>query len=253
MSSSNARTQSHASYSTSVAYAREVDSIRRSTPFQTFFAKAIQHIDKFENEQKWARDVTLAFRRQQKLTIKFQTIYFAFLNEAEKHMDGYESESVGDDENSVGSNDTYERDGFVVDDDECESVASEVSEDEWDEEASCESESIASEAEDDEEEQQPKRKSHVVKHKQTFANNGEQTQAEKDYGQQMLHRFILKEYNALYHAFQKEAEEDYDEDAMTADERFQWDCAKKLSRKTNIRAKEIYPVVGAWLMEHHKA
>jgi hypothetical protein len=226
-------------------YAQAVDAIRRSDNFQTFFAKAIEKIEQFDSDKDWARQATLAYRRKFVPSAKFVTVYYAFLNEAEKHQEGYDSESVGDEENSVASNDTYERDGFVVDDDECESVESEESEDEWDDQ---ESESIASESEAEEEEEEPKRKTQNV-----FANDGQPTDAETNHGQRMLHKFILKEYNSDYEALQQEAEEDSSKDAMTADERFQWECAKKLSRKTGIRAKEIYPVVGAWLHEHHNA
>ncbi len=243
---------SYANTVSSQTYAKAVKSIRQSAAFQTFFAKAIKNINDFDNEQAWARQATLTFRRNYKVSIRFPTVYYAFLNEAEKHQEGYESESVGDDANSVDSNETYERDGFVVNDDEVDSVASEESEEEWeDENASCESESIAShsEAEDDEE---PKRNTRVLQNA-TFVEDGEQTQAEIHKGQSMLHRIILKEYNTWYQAFQEEADEDTEDDAMTADERFQWHCAKVLSRKTDIRAKEIYPVIGAWIHEHHKA
>jgi hypothetical protein len=229
------------------------ESIRRSKPFQTFFAKAIRHLDDFATEKEWARQSTLTFRKEAKVSARFVTVYFAFLNEAEKHQEGYESESVGDDNNSVSSNDTYERDGFVVNDDECESIQEEDEEEEWQgDHDSCESESIASEPEADDNES--KRNTRIVRpQSNVFTNNGEQTQAEENYGQQMLHKIIIKEYNAWYEAFEKEAMEDTEEDAMTADERFQWHCAKVLARKTDIRAKEIYPVVGAWLQEHSNA
>lgn len=239
--------KNYATSVTSKQYASEVDSIRRSNAFQTFFRQAVKEVDAFANEGEWARQATLAFRRKNKLSTRFPTLYFAFMNELEKHQEGYESESVGDDENSVDSNDTYERDGFVVDDDEVDEAESEESEDEWDDEASCESESIAEEEADEEE---PKRSS---SNSNMFTQDGEQTQSESQKGQQMLHRIIYKEYNTWYDSFKEEAEEDDDEDAMTADERFSWHCAKVLSRKTDIRAKEIYPIIGAWLIEHHKA
>lgn len=236
-------------------YANAVENIRRSQPFQKFFAKAIENINDFASEQAWARQATLAFRRKYNMSTRFQTVYFAFLNEAEKHEEGYESESVGDDNDSVDSNETYERDGFVVNDDECDSVASEESEEEWeDDHESCESESIASEAEDEDTEHD-KRTTQVVKSSSNaaFVEDGEQTQAEINKGHNMLHNIIMKEYNTWYEAFHEEAEEDDDKDAMTADERFQWHCAKVLSRKTDIRAKDIYPVIGAWIQEHHHA
>ena len=251
MSSSRAM---YANTVSSKTYANAVESIRRSPAFQKFFAKAIENINDFDSEQAWARQSTLDFRRKCKVDIRFPTVYFAFMNEAEKHQAGYDSESVGDDANSVDSNETYERDGFVVNDDEVEHESDVASEEEWEEDdASCESESIASQSEAEDEE--PKRTSRVVQSSSNaaFVEDKEQTRAESNKGQHMLHKIIMKEYNTWYQAFQEEADEDTEEDAMTADERFQWHCAKVLSRKTDIRAKEIYPVVGAWLHEHHKA
>jgi hypothetical protein len=214
------------------------ESINTSKNFQSFFAKAIEEFDSFADEREWAREATLAFRRKYKVSTKFVTVYFAFLNEAEKHKD-------------EGANDTYDRDGFVVDDDEVESEEEHESEDEWDDEASYDSESIASQ-EYEEEDAEPKRTTQVV-NSNVFTEDGEPTRAEIDRGNQMLNKIIMKEYNAWYDAFKEEAEEDGDEDAMNADERFQWHCAKVLSRKTDIRAKDIYPIVGAWVIQYHKA
>jgi hypothetical protein len=240
--------------------AKAVDDIRRSNNFQRFFAKAIEKFEQFESDKDWARQATIAFRRKFGYPANFVSVYYAFINEAEKHNEGYESESVGDqtkgDENSVDSNESYERDGFVVDDDKADEGEQEESEDEWKDD---ESESIASEHEEEDEEEEPRqpqtslRSSARINQSQSNAAPEETPIDEAKQGRQILNKIIFKEYNAWYQAFQDEAKEDSSNDAMTADERFQWHCAKVLSRKTDIRAKEIYPIIGAWLHEHHNA
>ncbi len=257
--SSSRKSSSNAAFNA----AQAVDDIRRSKNFQSFFCKAFEKFENFESDKDWARQATIAFRRKYGYSATFVPVYYAFLNEAEKQNEGYESESVGDEENSVDSDDTYERDGFVTDKIEYEEGHDAASEDEWDDN---ESESIVSEheEEEDEEEVKPRRRTRVVQQTQQAPRRSQRIQSrsnavaeaepvEDEYkqGQRMLQKIMYREYNNWYSAFEDEAKEDKSKDAMTADERFQWHCAKVLSRKTDIPAEVITPIIGAWLHEHH--
>ncbi len=255
---------SRKSSSNAAQQAQSVDDIRRSKNFISFFAKAFDKFDEFDSDKDWARQATLAFRRKYGYSATFPTVYFAFLNEAEKQN---ESESVGDEENSVDSNDSYERDGFVTDKIEYEEGHDDKSEDEWDDNESASITSSEHEAEEDEEEVKPRR-TRVVQAPVTSPRRSQRIQSRSNsnaalvetnddsefkQGQRMLNKMIYSEYNKWFSAFQDEAEEDGSENAMTAEERFEWHCAKILSRKTDIPADVIIPVIGAWIHEHHNA
>jgi hypothetical protein len=83
----------------------------------------------------------------------------------------------------------------------------------------------------------------------TFAEDGEQTAAERRAGRAELNRILFREHTAWWDAFEAEAAEDMEEDAPDAAERFSQHCARIISRRTGLRADVIAPVVGAWLHE----
>lgn len=86
--------------------------------------------------------------------------------------------------------------------------------------------------------------------KDVFVEDNKQTDAEEKKGRYLLNKVLYSEFNKWYDAFVDEALEDSSEDAMNADERFCWHSAKILSRKTDIRAGQLYPIVQAWLDTH---
>lgn len=86
-----------------------------------------------------------------------------------------------------------------------------------------------------------------------FANNGEQTEAERRAGRAELNRVLFREYTAWWDAFETEAVEDMDVDAPTASQRFAQHCSKILQRRTGLRTNLIEPIVEAWLLDKANA
>lgn len=84
----------------------------------------------------------------------------------------------------------------------------------------------------------------------TFAEDGEVTDAEFGEGKRQLNQILYKEFNTWWEAFEKEAEEDDDEDAPSAQERWSLHTSKVLSRKTNIPVDSLIPIVESWLEAH---
>jgi hypothetical protein len=86
-----------------------------------------------------------------------------------------------------------------------------------------------------------------------FAEDGEQTAAERRAGRAELNRILFREHSRWWDAFEAEAAEDMEEDSPDASERFSQHCAKIISRRTGLRDDVIAPVVGAWLLEKFEA
>ena len=83
----------------------------------------------------------------------------------------------------------------------------------------------------------------------TFAEDGKCTDAEYNKGRSQLHALLHHEYSSWWDAFEAEAEEDFSEDALSAEDRFANHCAKKLSSKTGVSRKDAAIVVKAWVHE----
>ena len=81
----------------------------------------------------------------------------------------------------------------------------------------------------------------------------EASQVEICLGNNAFNRFLFKEYETWYAAFDAEADEDEDEDGPDADTRWTLQAAKKLQRKTGLSLANLVPVVGAWLLKHHES
>ena len=77
----------------------------------------------------------------------------------------------------------------------------------------------------------------------------EVSQAEMCLGNNAFNRFLFKEYETWYAAFDAEADED--PDGPDADERWTLQAAKKLQKRTGLSLANLTPVVGAWLLKHH--
>ena len=84
----------------------------------------------------------------------------------------------------------------------------------------------------------------------TFTEDGEVTDAEFGEGKKQLNQVLYKEFTLWWEAFEKEAEEDMDEDAPTAHERWSLHTSKILSRKTGIPVDSLIPIIDAWLESH---
>jgi hypothetical protein len=75
----------------------------------------------------------------------------------------------------------------------------------------------------------------------------------EDAGKAELNRFLFKEYETWFPAFEAEEAEDYSEDAPSAEARWTLQCAKKLSKRFGLKVEYLASVVGAWLLEHSSA
>jgi hypothetical protein len=67
-----------------------------------------------------------------------------------------------------------------------------------------------------------------------------------------FNRLLLEEFDTWYSAFEAEAEEDFTNDAPSADSRWIYHCANKLHSRTGLSSSAIVPVIEAWLNEQHK-
>jgi hypothetical protein len=116
--------------------------------------------------------------------------------------------------------------------------------------------SIESEEDEDDEEYLPyqhKKKSSS----NTFAKDGDQTDAERKQGKYMLNKVLCKEYNDWYDAFQAEEQDELKHahnngqgEVESGEERWIHYASKVLSRKTNIPTQTVKPVVEAWLLQY---
>jgi hypothetical protein len=79
----------------------------------------------------------------------------------------------------------------------------------------------------------------------------EASQVEICLGNNAFNRFMFKEYDTWYAAFDAEADED--PDGPDADERWTLHSSKKLQRRTGLSLAYLTPVVGAWLIKHHES
>lgn len=85
-----------------------------------------------------------------------------------------------------------------------------------------------------------------------FTADGNPTQAEEVLGKAQLNRFLFKEYDTWFPAFEAEA---VDEDAEegTAEYRWTWQASQKLSKRTGLSMRYLEAVIGAWLLKHKSA
>ena len=80
----------------------------------------------------------------------------------------------------------------------------------------------------------------------------EPSYAEDALGKAQFNAFLFKEYDTWYPAFEAEAK---DEGASvdTADYRWTFQTAKKLSKRVGLSMNYLEAVIGAWLLSHKKA
>jgi len=95
------------------------------------------------------------------------------------------------------------------------------------------------------------KKAPVEKKEAVFAQDGSCTDAEFTQGRSQLNAILNREYSLWWDAFVDEENEDYEKDAMTADDRFALHCGKMLASKTGIPLEMTSSVVNAWLIEKH--
>lgn len=69
-------------------------------------------------------------------------------------------------------------------------------------------------------------------------------------GRSQFNRLLLEEFDTWYSAFEAEADEDFANDAPSADSRWIYHCANKLHSRTGLSSSAIVPVIEAWLTEH---
>lgn len=65
-----------------------------------------------------------------------------------------------------------------------------------------------------------------------------------------MHKFLLKEFDTWYSAFEAEEAEDYSDVPPSAEARWTLHCAKKLSKRFGFKVEHLVAVVAAWLLEH---
>lgn len=65
-----------------------------------------------------------------------------------------------------------------------------------------------------------------------------------------MHKFLLKEFDTWYSAFEAEEAEDYSDVPPCAEARWTLHCAKKLSKRFGFKVEHLVAVVAAWLLEH---
>lgn len=65
-----------------------------------------------------------------------------------------------------------------------------------------------------------------------------------------MHKFLLKEFDTWYAAFEAEEAEDYSDVPPSAEARWTLHCAKKLSKRFGFKVEHLVAVVAAWLLQH---
>ena len=84
-----------------------------------------------------------------------------------------------------------------------------------------------------------------------FAKEGKCTDAEFNEGHSQMNAILHHEYSLWWDAFAQEETEDYENDALTAEDRFALYCGKILASKTGVSVEKAKCVVNAWLIEKH--
>jgi hypothetical protein len=84
-----------------------------------------------------------------------------------------------------------------------------------------------------------------------FAKEGKCTDAEFTEGHSQMNAILHHEYSLWWDAFVQEETEDYEKDALTAEDRFAMHCGKILASKTGVSVEKAKCVVNAWLIEKH--
>jgi hypothetical protein len=69
-------------------------------------------------------------------------------------------------------------------------------------------------------------------------------------GRVEMHKFLLKEFDTWYAAFEAEEAEDYADVPPSAEARWTLHCAKKLSKRFGFKVEHLVAVVAAWLLQH---
>jgi hypothetical protein len=69
-------------------------------------------------------------------------------------------------------------------------------------------------------------------------------------GRVEMHKFLLKEFDTWYAAFEAEEAEDYSDVPPSAEARWTLHCAKKLSKRFGFKVEHLVAVVAAWLLQH---
>ncbi len=186
---------------------------------EAFIKDALENMDDFNTPQEWARSYARQLFHELDRKTPFIELYNSLLNEFDK---------VYDPEKPI-EEDYDENDGYIP--------------------------PFNNEEEDEEYlPYQHKKKSSS----NTFAEDGNQTDAERKQGKYMLNKVLCKEYNDWYDAFQEEAREELvhsknngQGEVESGDQRWIHFASKVLSRKTNIPVQTVKPVVEAWLMERN--
>ena len=81
-----------------------------------------------------------------------------------------------------------------------------------------------------------------------FTGNGDPTMAEAALGKAQFNRFMFKEFDLWFSAFEAEAAEL----GTSAEECWTFQTAKKLSKRTGLSLKYLTAVIGAWLVSHQE-
>lgn len=79
-----------------------------------------------------------------------------------------------------------------------------------------------------------------------FTANGDPTMAEAALGKAQFNRFMFKEFDLWFSAFEAEAAEL----GTSAEECWTFQTAKKLSTRTGLSTKYLTAVIGSWLLAH---
>ena len=79
-----------------------------------------------------------------------------------------------------------------------------------------------------------------------FTAGGDPTMAEAALGKAQFNRFMFKEFDLWFSAFEAEAAEL----GTSAEECWTFQTAKKLSKRTGLSLKYLTAVIGAWLLSH---
>ena len=95
------------------------------------------------------------------------------------------------------------------------------------------------------------KKAPLVKKDVVFAKEGKCTDAEFTEGHSQMNAILHHEYSLWWDAFVQEETEDYEKDALTAEDRFALHCGKILASKTGVSVEKAKWVVNAWLIEKH--
>jgi hypothetical protein len=85
---------------------------------------------------------------------------------------------------------------------------------------------------------------------EAFASQLMAAPSAEEAGRIEMHKFLLKEFDTWYSAFEAEEAEDYSDVPPSAEARWTLHCAKKLSKRFGFKVEHLVAVVAAWLLEH---